>query len=102
MRSIAAVLTLPQHQLSEGYQETLTNTRYSCVCMHDCVRYASRDCQKNGWVCQGDGFVNSVAAEMITSFSSAFGGRCPWVVFNHLHRSKLDPNRDIEVVSSFA
>lgn len=64
------------------------------------LRYRRRDCAGNtGWVCQGDGDVNKFATELIgASFGSAFGGRCPWFVFSKLHRSILDPNRDIDVV----
>lgn len=63
-------------------------------------RYTTRNCTgKAGWVCSGDGWTIGLSKIIIAQFGAHFGGRCPWVVTNHLHRSKLDVNRDADVAT---
>lgn len=58
--------------------------------------YADRDCVGNpDWVCLADSYTLNVAESITTSLGNANGGKCPWVVISHLHRSKLDPNREV-------
>ena len=59
-------------------------------------RYGDRDCVNNSdWVCDADSFTVDFAEALAAAFAAAHGGRCPWMVINHLHRSKLDANRNV-------
>eukprot|EP00040_Diaphanoeca_grandis_P029360 m.171827 g.171827 ORF g.171827 m.171827 type:complete len:428 (+) comp31663_c0_seq2:380-1663(+) len=57
--------------------------------------YADRDCAGNGWVCGADSYTLQLAEHVATRFGQQYGGKCPWMVINHLHRSKLDANREL-------
>lgn len=48
------------------------------------------------WVCDADSYTILVGEALAASFGAAYGGKCPWMVINHLHRSRLDANRAVE------
>lgn len=58
--------------------------------------YAERDCDTNvGWICSADSFTRELSEVISASFGDGYAGKCPWVVVNHLHRSRLDANREV-------
>lgn len=60
------------------------------------VAYADRDCEGNaGWICAADSYTLELSERVATRFGMQHNGRCPWMVINYLHRSKLDANREI-------
>jgi hypothetical protein len=46
-------------------------------------------------VCDADSYTINVGEALANSFAVAYNGKCPWMVINHLHRSRLDANREI-------
>jgi hypothetical protein len=58
--------------------------------------YVERDCDANsGWVCSADSYTRQLSEVLAARFGAGYSGKCPWVVINHLHRSRLDANREI-------
>ena len=59
------------------------------------TNYRQRDCDNNtDWTCTADSYTRDLSEVLAARFGEGFN-KCPWMVINHLHRSRLDANREV-------